>query len=135
MPGLDPGIHVLSIGTQRRGWPGQVRPRRGKRLMHDIRFIREHPDAFDRALARRGLAPESKRLIALDEVRRKKILELETAQARRNAASKDIGEAKKAKNEKKAAELMAEVAALKETIPALEAAEKVASKALDDALT
>src|SRR5438874_6693414 len=103
--------------------------------MHDIRFIREYPDAFDRALARRGLAPESKRLIALDETRRQKILELETAQARRNAASKEIGEAKKTKNEKKAAELMAEVAALKETIPALEAAEQVASKALDDALT
>jgi seryl-tRNA synthetase len=102
--------------------------------MHDIRFIREHPDAFDRALARRGLPPESKRLIALDEARRKKILELETAQARRNAASKEIGEAKKAKNEKKAAELMAEVAALKETMPAMEAAEKAASQALDDAL-
>jgi seryl-tRNA synthetase len=102
--------------------------------MHDIRFIREHPEAFDRALARRGLAPESKRLIALDEARRKKILELETAQARRNAASKQIGEAKKSKNEKKAAELMAEVAALKETIPAMEAAEKAASQALDDAL-
>ncbi|HTE76211.1 MAG TPA: serine--tRNA ligase [Xanthobacteraceae bacterium] len=102
--------------------------------MHDIRFIREHPDAFDRGLARRGLAPESKRLIVLDEARRKIILELETAQARRNAASKEIGEAKKTKNEKKAAELMAEVAALKETIPAMEAAEKAASQALDGAL-
>jgi seryl-tRNA synthetase len=104
------------------------------KLMHDIRFIREHPDAFDGALARRGLASESKRLIVLDEARRKIILELETAQARRNAASKEIGEAKKNKNEKKAAELMAEVAALKETIPAMEAAEKAASQALDDAL-
>ncbi len=102
--------------------------------MHDIRFIREHPDIFDRALARRGLAPESKRLIALDEERRKKILEFETAQARRNAASKEIGEAKKNKNEKKAAELMAEVAALKDTIPQLEAASKAASQALDGAL-
>jgi seryl-tRNA synthetase len=104
------------------------------KLMHDIRFIREHPDAFDRGLARRGLAPESKRLIAFDEARRKKILDLETAQARRNAASKEIGEAKKTKNEKKAAKLMEEVAALKETIPAMEAAEKAASQALDDAL-
>jgi seryl-tRNA synthetase len=102
--------------------------------MHDIRFIREHPDVFDRALTRRGLAPESKRLIVLDEQRRKKILEFETAQARRNAASKEIGEAKKSKNEKKAADLMAEVAALKETIPQLEAAAKAASQALDDAL-
>jgi seryl-tRNA synthetase len=102
--------------------------------MHDIHFIREHPDVFDRGLVRRGLAPESRRLIGLDEARRRKILELETAQARRNAASKEIGEAKKAKNEKKAAELMAEVAALKETISAMEAAEKAASQALDDAL-
>jgi len=102
--------------------------------MHDIRFIREHPDVFDRALARRGLAPESKRLIALDEERRKRILAFETAQARRNAASKEIGEAKKGKDEKKAAALMAEVGTLKENIPQLEAAEKTASKALDDAL-
>jgi len=102
--------------------------------MHDIRFIREHPDVFDRALARRGLAPESKRLIALDEERRNNIFEFETAQARRNAASKEIGEAKKNKNAKKAAELMAEVATLKETIPQLEAAEKTASQALDSAL-
>jgi seryl-tRNA synthetase len=102
--------------------------------MHDIRFIREHPDAFDRALARRGLAPESKRLIALDEERRKNILALETAQARRNAASKDIGEAKKTKDETKAAALMAEVAALKDAIPRMEAAEKAASTALDNAL-
>src|SRR5690349_24574318 len=102
--------------------------------MHDIRFIREHPDAFDRALARRGLSPESKRLIGLDEDRRKKILEFETAQARRNSASKEIGEAKKSKNEKKAAELMAEVAALKENIPQLEAAAKTASQTLDEVL-
>jgi seryl-tRNA synthetase len=102
--------------------------------MHDIRFIREHPDVFDRALARRGLPPESKGLIALDEERRRKILEFETAQARRNAASKEIGEAKKNKNDEKAAGLMAEVAALKESIPALETQEKAASKALNDAL-
>src|SRR5215472_7235879 len=102
--------------------------------MHDIRFIREHPDVFDRALVRRGLAPESKRLLALDEERRKRILTFETAQARRNAASKEIGEAKKSKDEKKAAELMAEVATLKETIPELEAAAKTASQVLDGAL-
>ena len=102
--------------------------------MHDIRFIREHSDDFDRALARRGLAAESKRLIALDEARRKTILEFETAQARRNAASKEIGEAKKNKDEKKAAALMAEVAVSKEAIPQLEAAAKAASQALDDAL-
>src|ERR1700726_3675431 len=98
--------------------------------MHDIRFIRDNPDAFDRALKRRGLEPEAQWLITLDEQRRAKILALETAQARRNAASKEIGEAKKNKDEEKAKGLLGEVAALKETIPAMEAGEKQASKAL-----
>jgi seryl-tRNA synthetase len=102
--------------------------------MHDIRSIRDNPDAFDRALARRGLAPEAQRLIAVDEERRKKILELETAQARRNAASKEIGEAKKNKDEERAKALMSEVAALKDAFPKMEVREKAASKALDDAL-
>ncbi len=91
--------------------------------MHDIRFIRENPEAFDRGLARRGLQPQAQRLIALDEDRRGAIQELETAQARRNAASKEIGEAKKKKDEAKASELMAEVAVLKNSIPQMEAAE------------
>jgi seryl-tRNA synthetase len=102
--------------------------------MHDIRFIRDNPDAFDRALARRGLEPQAQRLIALDEQRRAKILALETAQARRNAASKEIGEAKKTKDEEKAKGLLSEVATLKETISAMEAEEKGASKTLNDAL-
>ncbi|MFY9893124.1 MAG: serine--tRNA ligase [Xanthobacteraceae bacterium] len=102
--------------------------------MHDIRFIRDNPDAFDRALARRGLPPQARRLIELDEKRREKILALETAQARRNAASKEIGEAKKGKDEEKAKGLLIEVAALKESIPAMEAQEKAASKELEDAL-
>src|SRR6202166_2757272 len=102
--------------------------------MHDIRFIRDNPDAFDRGLARRGLPPQAQRLIALDEQRRAKILALETAQARRNAASKEIGEAKKSKDEEKAKGLLNEVAALKELIPKMEADEKKASKALEDAL-
>jgi seryl-tRNA synthetase len=102
--------------------------------MHDIRFIRDNPDAFDKALARRGLPPQAQRLIALDEQRRAKILALETAQARRNAASKEIGEAKKNKDEEKAKGLLSEVASLKESMPTMEAAEKEASKALNDAL-
>jgi seryl-tRNA synthetase len=102
--------------------------------MHDIRYIREHPEAFDRALTRRGLEPQAARLIALDEKRREKILALETAQARRNAASKEIGEAKKKKDEAKASAVMAEVAALKESIPKLDAEEKEKSQELTDAL-
>ena len=70
--------------------------------MHDIRFIRENPEAFDRGLRGAGSRREAQRLIALDEKRREKILALETAQARRNAASKEIGEAKKNKDEEKA---------------------------------
>src|ERR1700749_142210 len=102
--------------------------------MHDIRSIRDNPDAFDHALERRGLEPQAQRLIALDEQRRAKILALETAQARRNAASKEIGEAKKNKDEEKAKSLLTEVAALKGPIPALEAQEKEASAALDGEL-
>ena len=60
-------------------------------------------------------------LLAIDEKRRAAILASEQAQARRNAASKEIGDAKKAKDEARAAKLMAEVAELKTTMPQLEA--------------
>jgi seryl-tRNA synthetase len=102
--------------------------------MHDIRFIRENPAAFDRGLVRRGLEPQAEPLIALDEKRRTAIQAAEAAQARRNAASKEIGEAKKAKDEERAKGLLAEVAALKDSIPALEAAEKKATNELNSAL-
>src|SRR5882762_2490318 len=102
--------------------------------MHDIKWIRDNPDAFDRGLARRGLPAQSAALIALDEKRRAAILKAETAQARRNAASKEIGAAKKNKNEAAAQALMAEVAQLKDAMPALEAEEKTYSKELNDAL-
>jgi len=102
--------------------------------MHDIKWIRDNPDAFDRGLARRGLASQSRDLIALDEKRRAAILKAEQAQARRNAASKEIGAAKKNKDEAAAATLMAEVAALKDTMPALEAEEKKYSGELNEAL-
>ncbi|MGD9845915.1 MAG: serine--tRNA ligase [Variibacter sp.] len=102
--------------------------------MHDIKWIRDNPDAFDRGLRRRGLPPQARGLIAIDERRRALITRLEQAQARRNAASKEIGEAKKAKDEARAQALMAEVASLKETMPATEAEEKTVSRELDDAL-
>jgi seryl-tRNA synthetase len=102
--------------------------------MHDIRFIREHPEEFDRGLARRGLPPAAHQLLALDEARRAAIQQFETAQARRNAASREIGEAKKAKDEARAQTLMAEVAQLKTSIPELETAAKATSDKLDAAL-
>jgi seryl-tRNA synthetase len=102
--------------------------------MHDIKWIRENPAAFDRGLARRGLAAQSAALLAIDEQRRAAIQKAEAAQARRNAASKEIGAAKKNKDEAAAAALMAEVGQLKDTIPALEAEEKKHSRELDDVL-
>jgi seryl-tRNA synthetase len=102
--------------------------------MHDIKWIRDHPDGFDRALARRGLPGEAKRLIAIDERRRAVITKVEHAQARRNAASKEIGEAKKKKDEQRSQTLMGEVAELKTAIPTLEVEEKALSGELDEAL-
>jgi seryl-tRNA synthetase len=102
--------------------------------MHDIRSIRDNPNAFDEGLTKRGLAPLSAGLIALDERRRAAIAALQAAQERRNALSKEIGQAKAKKDEARAAELMAEVAHLKDGAPALEAAEREASAALDKAL-
>ncbi|MGC6331303.1 serine--tRNA ligase [Rhizorhabdus sp. FW153] len=89
--------------------------------MHDIRLIRDDPAAFDAALVRRGGAAASDALLALDERRRAIATELQTAQTRRNEASKAIGQAKAQKDEATASHLMAEVAVLKERMPALEA--------------
>ncbi len=108
--------------------------------MHDIKWIRENAESFDRALGRRPLSEEDQKrfsstaLLSLDERRRAAILKAEQAQARRNAASKEIGEAKKKKDEVAAAKLMAEVAELKTTIPALETEEKSAGAELNKVL-
>ena len=98
--------------------------------MHDIKSIRDNPQGFDAALARRGLAPLSSQLLAIDERRRAAILASEQAQARRNAASKEIGEAKKAKDEARVSALMEEVTKLKTTMPELDAAAKQADEEL-----
>jgi seryl-tRNA synthetase len=98
--------------------------------MHDIKWIRENAHAFDAALKRRRLEPLSSSLLAIDEKRRAAILKSEQAQARRNSASKEIGDAKKAKDDARAAVLMAEVAELKTTMPQLEAATKAAEEEL-----
>jgi seryl-tRNA synthetase len=102
--------------------------------MHDIKSIRDNPDAFDAALKRRGLAPLSRSLLAIDERRRTAIVASEQAQARRNAASKEIGDAKKSKDDARAATLMAEVTELKTTMPQMEAAVKTAEDELKKAL-
>ncbi len=102
--------------------------------MHDIRLIRDEPGAFDAGLAARGLGPLSAALIAMDERRRVAVSALQVAQERRNALSKEIGAAKKARDEERAADLMAEVARIKESVPELEVEEKAASTALETAL-
>jgi len=62
--------------------------------MHDIRAIRETPDAFDAALSRRGLAPLSAAVLEIDAARRAAIAQAETEKAAQNAASKQVGAAK-----------------------------------------
>ena len=103
--------------------------------MFDIKWIRDNPAAFDAGLARRGLAPLSPELLKLDEERRAIVTQLQEAQSRRNAASKDIGKAKAAKDTVAADRLMAEVATLKETIAAGEEQERALDKALIDKLS
>jgi seryl-tRNA synthetase len=103
--------------------------------MHDIRWIRDNPDAFDRALGGRKNVPVSASgLIALDDARKAAIQALEEALEKRNALSKQIGQAKAQKDEPRAQALMAEVAALKDAIPGLDAARKAAEDALRDVL-
>src|ERR1700735_3582361 len=98
--------------------------------MHDIKTIRDNPQAFDEGLKRRGLPPRAVELIALDDARRAAIAELQKAQERRNAASKEIGQAMGRKDAVAAEALKAEVALLKTSMPEMEAAEKEALAAL-----
>lgn len=102
--------------------------------MHDIRFIRETPEAFDTALAKRSLPPQTANLLALDSVARAVTTRLQELQARRNEASKLIGAAKAQKNEAEAQRLMAEVAAIKDDLTAGDLEEKAHQKTLLDAL-
>ena len=104
------------------------------KTMHDIKWIRDHKEEFDRGLMRRGLPPHADKLLAIDERRRAAIQKAEAALARRNVASREIGAAKKSNEEAAAQALVAEVARLKAEIPALEAEEKKLSEELEDAL-
>lgn len=102
--------------------------------MHDIRQIRENPQEFDAGLARRGVEPVAAGLVALDEQRRAVATRLQEAQNRRNEASKAIGKAMGQGNTATAEALKAEVAQLKDTLPALEAEEKELTAKLQNAL-
>jgi len=100
--------------------------------MHDIRLIRDNPDAFDAGLKRRGLAPLATELLAIDEARRSAQTRLQDAQSRRNEASKEIGNAKR--EGRNADDLMAEVAALKDQMAILEQEEAALALRLNNIL-
>lgn len=98
--------------------------------MHDIRYIRAEPQAFDAALARRGAEPAAERLLAYDTGLRSVTTELQAGLARRNEASRAIGAAKASKDEATAEALMAEVATLKQRLPELEMSERTLTETL-----
>ncbi|WIJ23744.1 serine--tRNA ligase [Devosia sp. RR2S18] len=103
--------------------------------MFDIKWIRANAEAFDAALSqRKGVSIRASDLLAIDDRRRVIIQRLNEAQEKRNALSKQIGQAKAQKDEAKAAELMAEVSRLKEIIPEGEAEERAIEAELRNAL-
>jgi len=102
--------------------------------MHDIRAIRDDPDGFDAGLKRRGIEPLGKEILEKDTELRVLVTQLQQAQARRNEASKKIGQAKAKKDEAVAQTFMNEVAGLKEVIQQGEERERILKKALDDIL-
>ena len=102
--------------------------------MHDIRAIRENPQAFDAALARRGDAPVSSSLLELDAERRAKIQAAEEAQAEQNRASKEVGAAKAKGDEAEFERLRALVAEKKAEIATMQADAKELDAKLTDML-
>ena len=102
--------------------------------MHDIRTIRDNPAAFDAALSRRGIAPVSSEILALDEARRAKILAAETAQAEANKAAKEVGAAKARGDDAEFERLRTLVAETKSQIAALNEEAKAQDTALTDLL-
>ena len=103
--------------------------------MLDIKWIRDNPAALDEALAKRGAEPLASAVIALDEKRRSLVQSVQDMQSRRNSASKEIGAAMAQKNSELAEKLKAEVAVLKETLPAAEEEERKATAELSDMLS
>ena len=99
--------------------------------MFDLRAIRDDAEGFDKGWARRGLEAKTPAILALDAGRRQLQTRLQQALARRNEASKEIGEAKRTRDEARASSLMAEVANLKAELPALEESEKELGERLD----
>src|SRR5215475_7640423 len=104
--------------------------------MHDMRSVRDYADAFAAGLGRRGLdgAAIAQDLLSRDKALRDLLTRLQVQQARRNEASKLIGQAKAKKDEAQAKALLDEVAGLKDAIQQGEAEQRDLEKALRDAL-
>ena len=102
--------------------------------MHDIRLIRENPEAFDAALARRGVAAQSGSILALDMARRAVATKMQDVQNHRNEASKAIGAAMGRGDAAGAEALKAEVAKLKNVLPTIEQEDRELTAAQQDAL-
>ena len=103
--------------------------------MLDIKWIRDNAEALDAALAKRGAEPVAAGLIALDEKRRSVVQSLQDMQARRNAASKEIGAAMGKKDMELAEKLKAEIAHFKDIMPAAEEEERQLTADLNDQLS
>lgn len=102
--------------------------------MHDIRTIRDDSQGFDSALARRGLPPMAESILAIDDRRKTAIASLQVLQEKRNALSKEVGQAKAAKDEVRAQSLMTEVSSLKDAMQEAEEAQKAAVAELETTL-
>ncbi len=102
--------------------------------MHDIKGIRDNPAAFDIGLARRGLGPMASELLKIDAERRDHVQKLQDAQARRNATSREIGEAMKSGDKSRAEALKAEMGSIKDFIASGESAERDIDQRLGAAL-
>ena len=100
--------------------------------MHDIRFIRDNPEQFDAALARRGLDPVAGDILEIDSKRRRLQARLQEMQSRRNQASKEIGALKSQGGDADA--LIAEVNDIKQQMPEMEAEESTLAAQLDGRL-
>lgn len=101
--------------------------------MFDIRYIREHPDDFNRGMARRGLEPQAERLVALDAKRRQAQTRAQEIQSERNRLSKEIGKLKSQGQD--ASDVLAKVSESKEQEAAAEREAEAAAQELNDALS
>ena len=102
--------------------------------MHDIRAIRDNPDAFDAGLQRRGLGRLAHALVALDDARKDGLTQAQANQQRANALSKEVGAAMQRGDAARAEEVKDEVRRLKEAIPQFQAAADAASREIQERL-